>query len=343
VRINVFNLKSARFYIGLLIGLVFGSTILSFIGDLSEQVIRNIYRESICKCDTLRIKNLIDNYGVPYINYYSVPGFHIGKKQNPVDVCFKAEAYYQEHSDSSKLKFKNCLDALSEMEVIRDSALFFEYNYNWLYKMNAPWVSAMAQAFVLKTYVNAFEVFGDSIYLKKSRLILNSFIVDIEKGGVRNKLSENQYWYEEYPNVEGDSPFILNGMLYSLDGLWYYYQKTGDLKSKQIYDNGINAVLELLKNYDNTEKSFYDLKGMVATDYYHKIHIDLLYQVYRQTNISTFKEFADKWNKYEEFTFLEKLIQEPNKASILISFVVYFFSWIISVVLIYKFWRSPLL
>lgn len=67
-------------------------------------------------------------------------------------------------------------------------------------------------------------------------------------------------WFEEYPTTPGS--FVLNGFLYSLLGLYDLasINRNGTNKSRQLYDEGMATLKEMLPLYDTGSGSIYDLR-----------------------------------------------------------------------------------
>lgn len=312
---NRFSIK--RHILILLLSLFVSILILSFKGQFLEDSIRNFYRNDICNCDTLRPNEFVDSLGVPVVDFYSIAGFHIGKQRNPVSVCFKADEYFQ---NQEYVKFDNCVKWIIDNSQLEDSARFLNYNYDWLYGMKKPWKSAMAQGLAIKTLTQAYENSKDSNYLAAITELLNSFYVPVDSGGIAYLLSDTAFWYEEYSHINSQKPMILNGMMFSLDGLYYNYEKTGNKKSLDLFSKGINALEIKLKNYDNGSLSYYDNQKNISTEYYHNIHVTLLMKFYEITGSNIFKEYYEKWELYKPDNYLIAKIKSPNKAFIILLF-----------------------
>lgn len=317
-----------KFIFTLLSAIAITIVILHFLGNKLENKFRHFYRDKICNCDTLRFREFNDSLSVPYINYYSISGEHIGIQRNPTSVCFAADRYFEAND---KIHFSNCIDRLNQNSTTKDSSIFFEYKFNWVYDTKKPWRSAMAQGLALEAYTQAFQLFQDSIYLLKIDSILNSFAIEVDNGGITYKDAPNTWWYEEY--ACSLKPRVLNGMMYALNGLYYNYQITGNQKSQVLFEKGINSLKSNLEKYDNgNERSFYDIHKKVADEYYHQIHIDFLKEFFAITKDNTFQIYYNKWSAIKAKCYISKLITEPNRSSILLSislFAIIFFTILI--------------
>lgn len=318
--------RSQHIIIAFLAGLIISFVLLHFFGKTMELSIRTTYRKHICNCDTARAITIIKENGVPVINYHSINGKYIGIQTNPSTIALHAINYFADDNELAKKQFFNCISALEKLEDYRDSSIFFNYNYDWVLGMNLPWNSAMAQGNILTAYTMAFKFSGDSTYLQKAKLILNSFLIPVERSGVSHFLSENEYWYEEYAHPQGENPMVLNGMMYALRGIHYYQLQTNDSLAKQLFEKGLKALENNLYKYEHSERSMYDLKGNVANDYYHNVHVEFLEQLYKATEIEKLNEYAIKWGAYNPESYIKSLFSKPNKSSLLLVAVLWFFT-----------------
>ena len=323
-----FNLKRQIFYIFL--SLSVSILILSFKGQLLEDSLRNFYRKDICYCDTLRPHEFVDSLGIPIVDFYSIAGFHIGKQRNPVSVCFQADEYFQNNESE---KFNNCVNWIIDNSTLADSARFVNYNYDWLYGMKKPWKSAMAQGLAIKILTQAYEHTKDTTYLSIINEFINSFYLPVDSGGITYLINDSTFWYEEYSHINGENPMILNGMMFCLDGLYYNYEKTKNLRSLELFNSGINALELNLRKYDNGNLSFYDNQKNISTEYYHEIHVRLLNKFYEITGNNALKEYYEKWKLYEPENYLIDKIKNINKTFVFLligfSLLIYFVIWLI--------------
>lgn len=314
--------------------------LLQFYGNSVETNLRDFYRDKICGCDTLRFKVYKDSLGVPYINYFSITGKHIGIQRNPTSGSFAADEYFakivgENTNNGEKQKFQNCVNWICENAELEDSCLYLTYKFDWVYNLKPNWKSAMAQGMAIKTLTQAFELSNDSMYLSKIEMFLNSFHKSVDEGGVTHKISDSAWWYEEYSQENGVKPHILNGFMYALDGLYYNFKATKNPHSKMLFDKGINALKLNLYLYDNgSERSFYDNKKKITPEYYHNIHVQFLKEFSEITNEKIFAEYYQKWSNIKPDSYLVKSIKNPNKSF----FAMFFGSFCIIYFIIFLVW-----
>jgi hypothetical protein len=95
-------------------------------------------------------------------------------------------------------------------------------------------------------------------------------------GGVIYKTPTNRWWYEEYAADNMNN--LLNGMIFSVLGIYDYHKYTEASEAKYLFDKGILAFKNNLALYDNKGDSFYDILKTPAKQNYHKTHVKLLQQ-----------------------------------------------------------------
>ena len=239
--------------------------------------------------------------GIPTVDYGYVNGVFIGKQLNPVTITQKAiyyESEYQKGNESCKQLFLNNANYLVENAVRHDNYTSWQYNFPWpTYGIASPWVSAMAQGQGIVVLIHAYNMTGDKKYLNSAHLALNSFYVEVKDGGVTYK-NKNGWWYEEYVTGTHVQPRVLNGMIYALFGIYEYYEFTGDQDAKFLFDQGIVSLKNNLYKYDTGNWTYYDAIGGRAPRSYHKIHVSQMLQLYKITKDPFFKEYYEKFQRY---------------------------------------------
>lgn len=146
--------------------------------------------------------------------------------------------------------------------------------------------------------------------------------MEVSKGGVTYKDSEDNWWYEEYADIGGKETRVLNGMLFALIGIYEYYQTTHDRLAKELFDKGFTSVKKHLQDFDAGWWTYYDSLNLLANRKYHAIHVELLKQLYEITADREVLNYYKKWKKYKvPFFIREFLRQRPDERDILILMV----------------------
>ena len=200
------------------------------------------------KCE-INTDLLCDKKSIPFVNYGYIKGVDIGLKRNPVTVANTALKFLLKFNSDNKdiysmRAFLNNSEWLANGAIPRSNGGFstYEYNFPWPpYHLTAPWRSALAQARGMDVLLSAYNLTGNSTYLKIAKSLLNSFYVPVEKGGVtyiRGINGTGGYWYEEFidnntkSENNGTGPRVLNGMGIVLLDIYGFYNLTKDPHSK---------------------------------------------------------------------------------------------------------------
>ena len=228
----------------------------------------------------------IDSAGIPQVDYGYRKNIKIGVQKNPVTVCNKAFEYYKNYVSTKNNKYRklflNNVNWLLDNTVHKKEFSTFEYKFPLpIYNLDPPWSSAMANGQALEVFCKGHKLTCDAIFLDNAARILKSFFISIEDGGVTYKDKPDSWWYEEYVsyNKETKESRVLNGMLFTLISINEYYKYTNNYDAKILFDKGLKNVIDNLWKYDDNGNSYYDILHNPSQKY-HKIHIDLLNQLY---------------------------------------------------------------
>jgi len=219
---------------------------------------------------------------------------------------------------AAREKVISCADWLIENANYSGNYAILDYSFPWpMYNMTPPWHSGMAQGLTLQTMILAHKITHDEKYLSYGDLVVKSFYVDVDDGGVTQKTINDGWWYEEYASTHGDNPRVLNGMMYALLGLYDYYAYTGNPDAKDLFDLGVLALEKEIALYDDDGYSYYDILGNPAHKY-HPIHIELSHKLYTLTGKEVFLYYSNKWETYDRAYFVVRLLKEPSKLNLAI-------------------------
>jgi heparosan-N-sulfate-glucuronate 5-epimerase len=279
-----------------------------FIGFIQAQSYDMAFSDSLKK-DGPVIK--YDSIGIPIVDYGEVAGIYIGPQRNPITVSTTAIDTYSKFRQSGNQTFKDQIihnvDWLVSHSKSRNGFSVLEYEFPWpSYNLRPPWVSGMAQGLALRALIIGHQLIDNDTYLDTAKMLLNSFFVDMQDGGVTHKDTNNEWWYEEYAKSNGTSPRVLNGMMYTLLGIHEYYKYSNDTSAKYLFDKGIASLVTNLQKYDDPKYSysFYDAFHTSNPLSYHKVHIDLLEKLWKITEIGPLKFYHDRWENYTPPPFL---------------------------------------
>jgi heparosan-N-sulfate-glucuronate 5-epimerase len=174
-----------------------------------------------------------------------------------------------------------------------------------VYRLRAPWPSALAQGLGLSVLTRAWQHTSGETYIECARRALAAFALPVAGGGIKDGY-DGQLTYEEYPAQP--APHVLNGMVFALFGVWDLVRaQPDDAHAVAIFERGAATVEALLPRYDTGWWSLYDLYHLEAatprnpcTAHYHDIHIKQLRVMHAISGRAVFDAFARRWATYQD-------------------------------------------
>lgn len=243
--------------------------------------------------------------GIPQLDYHG----NIGLQYNPIAIAQYGLGNYnlwrRTNDPGRRRKFFLIADWLcSNLELNRDGLVVWNHHFDWEYRdsLKAPWYSALAQGQGISVLVRAYKESGEQRYLEAAQRAFTAFQQPIEKGGVAFTDESGDLWFEEY--IVSPPTHILNGFIWALWGVHDYHLATKDKLPQELFSSGVRTLLHNLGRYDLGFWSLYEQSGtrlpMVASRFYHRLHIVQLRVMHRLTGESLFAEVADRWEHYTE-------------------------------------------
>lgn len=248
---------------------------------------------------------VIGNETIPLVDYGYVNGSYIGPQFNPVTVAQKIIKEYQSLNTSNDQYNETLGQIIVQSDWILGNAWDMK-NYSILaysfrfepYNMSPPWFSAMAQGLSIQALGYTYKLTNDEKYLSGAKKLLQTFFIDVKQGGVTHKTSDTGWWYEEYASpIDTKAPRVLNGMMYTVLGLYEFYNMTHNVDAKYLFEQGVKSLKNNLKWYDRGKYSMYDAVGKPASLFYHKVHLRLLLMLYSITKDQQFFDYYQLWKK----------------------------------------------
>lgn len=169
-----------------------------------------------------------------------------------------------------------------------------------MYHLKKPWLSALSQGQALSVLARAYQETGEESYLEMGTKALKAFFVPVAEGGFLAFWQGLDY-YEEYPSEIPS--FVLNGFIFSLWGLWEFYQISHQEEAKERYLAGVQTLKKVLPEYQVSSLNWsrYDLYPFkvadIASIFYHKLHIQQLKAMALLTGEDGFTQQAMRWEK----------------------------------------------
>jgi hypothetical protein len=239
-----------------------------------------------------------DENGIPFYNYT-----HAGLQRNPLfianEVIYHISEYKKTNNEISKIVALSNANWLVNSVTTNDNYSILEYEFSLpSYELNPPWRSGLAQGRAIEGLAKAYDITGNQMFLKTAKSLLNAFFVEVINGGVTYKTTNDGWWYEEYIDEDVDNTSrVLNGMISSVISIYNYYNLTGDIDAKFLFDQGVLALKKDLSQYDINGCSYYDIDRNPATLKYHKFHIRLLERLFMLTDDEIFRKYQERWTK----------------------------------------------
>ena len=244
-----------------------------------------------------------DANGIPQLDYRG----KIGLQYNPIAIAQYGLGNYnlfRRTADTSRrqkvLLIANWL--VEHLEANAQRLAVWNHHFDWEYRdtLRAPWYSGLAQGQGISLLVRAHKESGDVRYLQAAEQAMASFFTPVADGGVAFTDASGDLWFEEY--IVSPPTHILNGFIWALWGVYDYFLATHDRNAQDVFSRAVRTLLHNLDHYDLGFWSLYEQSGtrlpMVASPFYHQLHIVQLRVMRRLTGEDKFARVADRWQSY---------------------------------------------
>jgi len=244
-----------------------------------------------------------DVAGIPQLDYHG----QIGLQYNPIAIAQYGLGNYnlfRRSADTARRqKFFLIADWLyANLEQNAHGLAVWNHHFNWEYRdtLKAPWYSGLAQGQGISVLVRAHKESGDARYLDAAQRALAAFNTSVNTGGVVFTDDRGDLWFEEY--IVRPPTHILNGFIWAGWGVYDYFLATKDSAAQELFARAVQTMLHNLDRYDLGFWSLYEQSGtrlpMVASPFYHQLHIAQLRIMYRLTGEAAFTRMADRCEGY---------------------------------------------
>jgi hypothetical protein len=156
--------------------------------------------------------------------------------------------------------------------------------------------------------VRAGRATGDLRYREAADRAFESMWHDVSEGGVLVTDDRGDLWIEEY--IVDRPSHILNGFMWALWGVRDYADWTGVAGASNVWRRCVATLQARIGEFDTGWWSLYEARDngleMLASRYYHTLHITQLRVMHRLTGIEAFSVRADRFQQY--------LGSAPNRA-----------------------------
>jgi hypothetical protein len=178
----------------------------------------------------------------------------------------------------------------------------WNHHFDWEYRspLKAPWYSGLSQGQGISLLVRAYSETGVVAYLKAADRAFESFLRSTKEGGITFRDECGNVWFEEY--IVSPPTHILNGFIWAAWGVHDYFLITESKPARDLFEQAVLTLRTNLDRYDLGFWSLYEdsstLLPMVASPFYHRLHVVQLRVMHRITGDEVFARYADKWEAY---------------------------------------------
>jgi heparosan-N-sulfate-glucuronate 5-epimerase len=244
-----------------------------------------------------------DASGIPMLNYHG----EIGVQYNPIAIAQWGLGNYnlliQTRNEEARRKFLLASQWFCHhLEQNSYGVSVWNHYFDWEYRQTlvAPWYSGLAQGQAISLLVRAHAETGDSKYLDTATRAFRSFLLPIGAGGITFTDDRGNIWFEEY--ILPIPTHILNGFIWAAWGVYDFFLATGSAEAVNLFAGAVKTLQVNLDRYDLGFWSLYELSGtllpMIASPFYHRLHVSQLRVMHRITSEEVFARHAHRWENY---------------------------------------------
>ncbi len=244
-----------------------------------------------------------DAGGIPLLNYHGI----IGLQYNPIAIAQwglgNFNLYLRTRNAEHKRKSVAAADWLVQhLEANSFGIPVWNHWFDWEYRtpLRAPWYSGLAQGQGISLLVRMAQETERDVYLKAAASAFISFSKSTKDGGVVFTDERGDIWFEEY--IVSPPTHILNGFIWAAWGVYDFFLATHDQAAERLFNRAAETLRKNLDRYDMGFWSLYEQSGtrlpMVASPFYHQLHIAQLRLMYRLTGDEIFSQYAERWEAY---------------------------------------------
>lgn len=244
-----------------------------------------------------------DEAGIPLLDYRGA----IGRQHNPIAIAQWGLAnwncFLRTGDRERRARVFRAADWLVEhLEPNTHGVAVWHHHFDWEYRttLRAPWYSALAQGQGISLLLRVQQETGWPAYGEAARRAFEAFTRQVGEGGVALRNGRGDVWFEEY--LVDPPSHILNGYLWAAWGVYDYALATGDPLARELFAAAARTLLANLDRYDTGYWSLYELSPtrlpMLASPFYHRLHVVQLEVMHRLTGEPRFWEVAQRWAAY---------------------------------------------
>jgi len=244
-----------------------------------------------------------DPTGIPLLDYHGT----VGLQYNPIAIAQYGLGNYnlfRRTGDSERRrKFLRVADWLvSNLEQNPVGLWVWNHHFDWEYRtpLKAPWYSALSQGQGISALIRAYRETNKSTYLEAAQRAFDTFSKTVDKGGVTYIDRGGYKWFEE--TIVDPPTHILNGFIWASWGVYDYFLHTQSGEARLLFQEAVRTLKDNLRHFDAGFWSLYEQSGtrlkMLASPFYHHLHIIQLRVMHRLTDEPVFADYARRWEAY---------------------------------------------
>ncbi len=246
-----------------------------------------------------------DSAGIPMLDYRG----RVGLQYNPIAIAQYALGNYnlflRTGAAERRTKFLTASDWLvGNLERNPAGVWVWNHHFDWEYRtpQKDPWYSALAQGQALSALIRAHSETKNDKYRQAAERAFPAFMKTTAQGGVTYLDREGYTWFEE---VIAEPPtHILNGFMWAAWGIYDYHLHMASPDAQRLFAEAVRTLTQNLRRFDAGFWSLYEESGtrmmMLASPFYHRLHIVQLQVMQRLTGAPIFGEFARRWEGYRQ-------------------------------------------
>ncbi len=246
-----------------------------------------------------------DSSGVPVLDYRGC----LGRQHNPIAIAqyglAKANAWLESQRDEDlRVCLRQAEWLLANLRPSGHGIPVWAHAFDWRYRegLRAPWHSALAQGQGISLLVRAARITRDRRYAEGAWRAFAAFLQPVTAGGVTCRDEAGGVWFEEY--IVHPPSHILNGFMWAMWGVFDLWRFLGNDQARRLFAEAAATLVSNLHRYDAGYWSCYELRPrgmrMLASPFYHALHITQLEVMARLTGQDVLRAWARGWQAYQQ-------------------------------------------
>jgi len=249
---------------------------------------------------------------IPMLDYHG----HVGLQYNPIAIAQYGLGNYNRWrwtgDEDRRARFLEAAGwMVDNLEPNAAGIRVWKHHFDWEYRTPLPsgWYSALSQGQGISLLVRAHAETGDARYVEAAAAAFESFLHEMEEGGVAHTDSDGFLWFEE--TVVEPPTHILNGFMWAAWGVYDYALHTEDATAHRLFDEAVRTLRARLGRFDIGYWSLYDQAGTrlpnAASAFYHALHVVQLRVMHRLTGDAVFARWAERWDGFQRSPLKRRL------------------------------------